>query len=261
MVITGIDTVSDTRHFWQTTCNRWTCIYCGPWKTWTLCKRIEAAKPNRFITLTTARPEGQTPRDVWNVARRKVPEVARWIRDKTGECEYCRVLEEHKSGYPHFHLLVRSGYVKQEELSRYWCSLTEAFIVDIRKVNTDDNVAGYVAKYLTKKMDVGFTDRRVTNSKRFFEPKPAKQDSDRIMGEMERHKGSMESVWAWCYPNVQIEEVGPSHWIGVTDRQPTRGQRFRIDGEHVPDEFIHLTKSHVLRKMNEVRTKSLTYFE
>jgi hypothetical protein len=185
---------------------------CGPRKTWRLCQDIEAAKPNRFITLTTAGHEKRTPREVWNQARRQVSELAKWVRRTKGEMEYCRVLEQHKSGYPHFHLLVRSPYIAQSELSRHWCKLTDAFIVDISKVDPSRSVASYVAKYLTKQMSVGFTERRVSQSKHFFVKKPTKPESELQMEGIERHEGNAESFLATHWSSLKVEQLGQSHW-------------------------------------------------
>ena len=165
MVVTAYDMDTGRMHLWQTRCRTWTCDVCGPRKTWLLCKDIQSAKPNRFITLTTAHHGELSPREVWDTARRQVSELAKRLRRLHGEFEYARVLEEHKSGYPHFHLLVRSPYIAQTELSRHWFELTDAFIVDIRKVNPTDRVASYIAKYLTKQMSPRFTDRRVSASR------------------------------------------------------------------------------------------------
>jgi len=192
-----------------------------------LCKRTAEAKPNRFITLTTANHKTQTPRQVWLFARRQVPELIRWIRKHRGPCEYVRVLEEHKSGYPHFHLIVRGPYIGQTALSDQWCKLTKAFIVDIQKINPEDNVAQYIAKYLTKQMSKTFTDRRVTASKGFFNPKPDKPESELNLLDVQRFKGNIERTLYWEFPHEEVEQIGPSHWIGKP--HAGRGEDFEED--------------------------------
>lgn len=272
MVISGYDTEGELTHFFQTTCNRWSCVVCGPWKTWTFCKRASEAKPNRFITLTTSHHERREPREVWELARRQVPELIRWIRKNRGPCEYARVLEEHKSGYPHFHLLVRGPYVRQSTLSDQWCRLTDAFIVDIRKVDPEGSVAHYVAKYLSKTVSVGMTQRRVTNSKGFFPPKEKKPASNLALEDVQRYRGSIESVWYWEFPTVQLEEAGPNHWISVGEKDPIRGKRFRADNPHDREALKCLTTNHVIKQLTEeertrpttinpVRSKTLALFD
>lgn len=197
-------------------CNRWHCPGCGPLKTAILCRKIGDAKPNRFITLTTAHHETRSPREVWDAARRQVPELIRKIRREVGDIEYCRVLEEHKSGYPHFHLLVRSPYIEQKLLSRWWCELTDAFVVDIRKVDPERRVAKYVAKYLSKQVRCQFTDRRVTASKQFWlddgkPPKPNYQWADMYFGKMH-----INDYVRWHYPDAELEWLSRSHAVVIS---------------------------------------------
>ena len=270
MVITGYDIETELMHFFQTTCNRWNCINCGPWKTWDFCNRVEAAEPNRFITLTCTQPAGQTPRDVWKRVRRQVPELIRWIRKHRGPCEYARVLEEHKSGFPHFHLIVRGPYIQQSVLSDQWFKLTDAFMVDIRKINPGGGVARYVAKYLSKQMGHGFTERRVTNSKHFFPPKPEKEASNLQLEGVQRYKGSLARIWAWEFPWTELEVVGPNHWISVLDNTATRGDRYKLNDGRVPHQFeqaqlavaarkLGIDTNHPTTKTKEVRATALGY--
>lgn len=202
--------------FWhaiETRCNRWHCPGCGRLKTWNLCRRIEAAEPNRFVTLTTARPKDQTPREVWNTSRRQVSELAKRLRKIYGSFEYCRVLEEHKSGFPHFHLVVRSPFIEQTELSRHWCELTDAFIVDIRKIDPKRKVARYIAKYLSKTPTLSLTNRRVTNSRNFWKKEEKDDHEPLTLEQISRYRGNFERVRYWEFPNADIEQLTACHWI------------------------------------------------
>ena len=213
LCVVGYDPEGDWYHAIETRCNRWSCPECGPLKTWQLCKRIEAAKPNRFVTLTTARPDGQTPREVWDHSRRQVSELAKKLRKSHGSFEYCRVLEEHKSGFPHFHLVVRSPFIAQEELSRNWCSLTDAFIVDIRKIDPNRKVARYIAKHLAKQTQNSITNRRVTATKGFWNND--EEDVYQPLGliDIQRHHGTLEDLNYYEYPNTVFEYLTPRHAI------------------------------------------------
>lgn len=185
------ETIGGWRHLYATRCNRWTCVGCGPLRTKVLCKKLATAKPNRFITLTVAAGKYESPEAAWHETRRQVPELIRKIRKEVGSIEYARVLEVHKSGYPHYHLLVRSPFIEQHLLSKWWCHLTAAFIVDIRKVNPDQKVAEYIGKYLTKQLKVPFTNRRVTWSKGFFPEKPER----------------ITELRCWMLPHVEHESL------------------------------------------------------
>jgi hypothetical protein len=207
------DWASGFLHLFETHCKRWSCSACGPAKTKELCARIETAQPNRLLTLTTTRHKTQTPREVFDRSRRQVPELVRWIRKEFGAIEYCRVVEETKTGYPHYHLVVRSTYLDQKALSAHWATLTEAFIVDIRKIDPGREVARYIAKYLTKQPRMTFTNRRVTQSRNFFPKIEKKEETESDWEAQGRHHGDIHCVAAREFPHRTFEVVDPYHWI------------------------------------------------
>jgi len=152
------------------TCKRWGCRYCGVKKSITLGMRVEAAEPNKLITLTVNPKCYITPREAFEETRRKLSEFAKVIRKQTGEFEYLRILEVTKKGWPHYHLVARSPYIKQKWISAVWNDLTGAPIVDIRSIKKVGNVYKYVMKYLCKQTYIPWTNRRVSWSKKFFPP-------------------------------------------------------------------------------------------
>ncbi len=208
-------TESGGHHVIQTRCNRWSCPGCGPLRTRQLCRRLATATPNRFITLTCGSPGNRTPREVWDDTRRQVPELIRRIRRELGPTEYARVLEVHQSGYPHFHLLVRGPFIEQDTLSRWWCELTDAYIVDIRRVRPHDNVASYIGKYLTKQLEVPFTNRRCTWSRGFFPPPPPREPGGLHLDDPRRESGTLAEYLARQYPGAEWELLTPYHAVRV----------------------------------------------
>lgn len=153
------------------TCKRWGCRYCGEKKARELGMRVQTAKPNKLITLTVNPRAYETPRAAYEDTRRKLSELSKVIRRENGEFEYLRILEVTKKGWPHYHLVARSGYIKQKWISDVWNSLTGAPIVDIRAIKQLDNVYFYVMKYLCKQKYIPWTNRRVSWSRNFFPPK------------------------------------------------------------------------------------------
>lgn len=149
-------------------CGRWSCSACGPRKVWRLAFKVADARPNRLLTLTVNPSRWHDPREAFDATRRKVPVLIRELRQKHGEVEYVRVLEVTKKGWPHYHLIMRSGFLPQVEISRKWDSLTGAPVVDIRTIEKSSVVLGYVVKYLSKQEHVPWTERRIAWSKRFF---------------------------------------------------------------------------------------------
>jgi len=157
----------------QVKCKRWGCRHCGPRRIASLAFRVKSAKPDKFITLTVKPACWRNPREAFDETRRKLSQISGSIRRKFGPFEYLRILEVTKKGWPHYHLMARCGYVPQKWLSARWDELTGARIVDIRKVNRNEDVYFYVLKYLSKCKHIPWTNRRVSWTREFF-PKDSK---------------------------------------------------------------------------------------
>lgn len=108
-----------------------------------------ARKLTRFVTLTldparipTGLPSHTYVRDCWRKMRVSL------ARRAGRAIEFIAVLEFHKSGIAHLHVLV-GVYLPQDWLSKAWQGVGGGRIVDVRWVDVH-RVAGYLAKYLTK---------------------------------------------------------------------------------------------------------------
>ena len=72
---------------------------------------------------------------------------------------YFWVIEPHRDGYPHVHILVAFPFLPLERLQRWW-SYSESQGVDVRFIGGDyKQVKGYVLKYLVKSQYVDFSVR------------------------------------------------------------------------------------------------------
>jgi len=136
-------------------CKRWLCDYCGPRKAaWLRQKITEKAKEHeltRFLTLTVdpkTAPEGEAVKyvkDVWRKFRVYLKrEFGRTI-------SFISVMELHKSGYPHLHVLV-DQYIRQSWISEKWSRLGGGKVVWIEQVKDLRKIGWYLSKYLTKEM-------------------------------------------------------------------------------------------------------------
>lgn len=193
-------------------CRRWRCEHCGTVRAADLSRRIVAANPTKFLTLTVNNAQFANPREAYDKTRRKLPKFTARMRKLTPEFEYVRVLEVTKAGWPHYHLLTRMNYVSQHKISTAWAELTGSPIVDIRQIKNGQNNINYVCKYLKKQIYCTFTERRVSWSRNFF---PKDEKTDRIEWEL-RHKEHRRE-----HPSVTIQEewgpgmiyqVGPYAW-------------------------------------------------
>lgn len=178
-----------TRRVWiATRCNTWGCEYCGPRKVWSLAFRVTRAKPNKLITLTCRPSLYKTPREAFDMLRRQVSELAKVLRRTTGPFEYMRVLELTQAGWPHFHLVARSPYIPHQLLSHTWARLTNAPVVDIRKIHDPKTTLRYVVKYLAKQTHVDFTRRRIAWTKNFFHKVETEPSEGLNLQQVERSK-------------------------------------------------------------------------
>jgi len=210
--VTFTDGDDGTLHIVRIVCKTWPCPYCGPIKRANLAAKVRLAKPNRFVTLTAQPGLSETPRNVFDRTRRQISELAKLYRREGKEFEYIRVLEQHENGYPHYHLIVRSPWLDQKELSHRWCQFTQSYIVDVRKLSNNDKGINYVMKYLGKQTTNSFTDRRVSFTRNFFAPTPPEPKSERCVVNAQRWAGSLEDVTYWEFPGCSWEKINQWHW-------------------------------------------------
>ena len=153
-------------------CGTWSCRVCAEAKIKKLAHAVQAAQPNRLLTLTVNPALYESRKDAWEKTRKLVPILIRTLRKRFGSIEYLRVTEVTSAGWPHYHLLVRSDYLPQQVVKNEWSKLTGATIVDLRKVTRSWSAYKYLVKYLSKLHRLEWTNRHVSLSKNFV-PKPA----------------------------------------------------------------------------------------
>lgn len=193
-------------------CKQWKCPKCARDKIIRLADRTKDAKPNRLLTLTVDPALHQSPRGAFDATRRQVSELFRKLRPKFGEIEYLRVVEVTKKGWPHYHLLIRSGYLPHPSVKAAWQDLTGATIVDLRKVERTFNAYWYLVKYLSKLHSLEWTDRHVAYSRHFFPPLEPKQSPDLQLQLPERIGQAPWNYLAETFPGSTLYRYGRSLW-------------------------------------------------
>lgn len=138
-------------------CKQWGCPICGRQKIQHYARLVADAQANRLITLTVNPARYDSPRAAYDHTRRRIPILSARLRRTYGEFEFFRILEVTKKGWPHYHLIARSPYIPQTELSQLWNELTGAPIVDVRKLDRRTNAYWYVTKYLAKQKYIPWT--------------------------------------------------------------------------------------------------------
>lgn len=171
----GWSTVENCEIYIPLTCKQWSCRTCAETKIRIMAARTREAKPTRMLTLTLDPQQYKTPREAYDHSRRQIPELFKYLRTKFGEIEYLRVTELTRDGWPHYHFLLRSGYIPHAAIRFKWNELTKAIIVDIRPVQKSFAAYTYLVKYLSKIHSIPWTDRHLSYSRNFFPPEDPKQ--------------------------------------------------------------------------------------
>jgi hypothetical protein len=162
------EAANSVTRFIRLDCKTWGCAYCAPKKA----KRYKAAireiaereQLNRFLTLTLdpRKIEGSPVRYLRRVFNKFRVYL---LRKYSKSIKYIAVLEFHKNGNPHLHILL-DRFIKQQWISEKWSALGGGKIVDIKFVDIH-RVSRYLSKYLTKELLLSAPprSRRVTTSR------------------------------------------------------------------------------------------------
>jgi hypothetical protein len=133
-------------------CKRWSCPYCRDINEILLKERVIDGSPTKLLTLTARPIPNVTPLEAYRKLKPSVSRLYQRCRRRTKKFEAATFVEIHKSGWPHFHALVRSNYLEQAWISDQWRLLTDSFVVDIRKIKHPGVATAYVTKYVTKQL-------------------------------------------------------------------------------------------------------------
>lgn len=133
-------------------CRSWKCPQCAPDRQRRLIAQARGGKPNRLLTLTSIRNDKRTAEQAalelvlaWKIIFAEIRK-----QDGNKDAQFLAIFERTKLGWPHLHILLRSGWIDQKWLSARMCELTGAWHADIRKVKSERGAARYVAKYTAK---------------------------------------------------------------------------------------------------------------
>lgn len=123
-MVSPTDAQSGRAKYFRNKCKAHACPVCGPRKLRRVCRRIgevaHAKQLQRFVTLTldpAKIPTDQTSLKYLRTTWRKMPvSLQRYLG---GSVEFIAVVETHKSGVTHLHVLVGT-YLPKEWLSQAW---------------------------------------------------------------------------------------------------------------------------------------------
>jgi len=210
-------------------CKTWACAYCGPRKAWRYKQAIRAIAERlsltRFLTLTLdpSKIEGDPVRYLRRVFNKFRVSLFRKFKCAVN---YIAILEFHKSGIPHLHVLV-DRFILQRWISEAWSALGGGGIVDIRFVDVH-RISHYLAKYLTKEllMSAPLRSRRVTTSRSIHLLEKTASDTTWVMDE--RSIFQLFSIFESFAQDVQVDCDGFLFSFSLpvgTDTPPWRKQQ------------------------------------
>ena len=201
-------------------CKRWSCRPCAAAKIKKLAVLCRLAGPNRLLTLTVDPKNYQSPRHAFEATAAFVPELIRTLRKRFGQVEYLRVTELHKSGYPHYHLLVKSSFLPHAVVKNEWHRLTNNQIVDLRQVDGSFQSYTYLTKYLSKLHRLEWTDRHVSYSKNFFPPAAIAKTAGSDLADGKLHNEHPFGYLARFLMGWTLTQTAPLTFIASRDCPP-----------------------------------------
>lgn len=153
------------------TCKMWACSDCAPRLKNRLRHRLKCTPVDRLVTLGCKPSLHASPFKAYRAMSDALPRLRERLERQFPALtfEYCAVWEETRAGWPHLHLLVRSGFIPQRALSRHWAELTGAPVVDVRLVSNASGAVNYLAKYLTKQATTPYGIKRYRTSHGFWD--------------------------------------------------------------------------------------------
>lgn len=164
-------------------CRSWLCPLCAYRNRRKLIRALKDTGVDALLTLTCSPHRYRDPILAFNRLTIAIPVLIKRMRRyaRNNPVEYFLVWETTKKGWPHAHLLIRSPFIPQHLLSKWWQDLTASSIVDIRRVHQAPQAAAYVAKYLTKQPHVPPGYRRWRTSLHFWQlPDPPSPRDRRV---------------------------------------------------------------------------------
>lgn len=205
-------------------CRTWSCRVCAETKIKALAVTVQLAAPNRLLTLTVDPSLYSSRREAWEKTRKCVPLLIRRLRKNFGEIEYLRVTEVTKAGWPHYHLLLRSGFLPHSVVKAYWSQLTGARIVDLRQVTKTFSAYKYLVKYLSKLHQLEWTERHVSMSRAFAPKQKWRPDVELNTAEPEFIRDHPAYVLLERYQGLRIQRISANAHLVLrpTDRLPDR---------------------------------------
>jgi hypothetical protein len=130
-------------------CKSWSCPVCRKRKARWIEEQIHQHFADGDVYLLTLTYfQNRSKKDVWNSLGPSWNRLSTYIRKKFGKFKYIRIVEPHKSNYPHLHIIL-NRYIDTKIAFKYLTSQGFGWNMSLKKI-TVKSARLYVAKYLSK---------------------------------------------------------------------------------------------------------------
>lgn len=133
-------------------CNSWLCPNCTDNRKRQLVAQGFGGSPNKFITLTHRNDGKYTAEEcakrlswAWRVCRKRLMRKYKWKK-----LPFLAVIEKHKSGWPHIHILARARFIPWLDISNIMKELIDSPRVRVEAIQSEKQCMGYCVKYCGK---------------------------------------------------------------------------------------------------------------
>lgn len=216
-------------------CKRWSCEHCAKINKRRVIHAGVSGRPRAMLTLTVSSKHYETPDDAAHALKRGLRLLRLHLsrHPKLESFEYLAVFEEHKSGYPHMHLLITGKFIPWKWLREKWELITGSTHIDIRKLRTHHQAARYVSKYITKGLATFEGCKRWWRSHGYPRPiEEASEDAEIAIG-WGRYEGRVDQMafnLRACGYKVETEPNGKISWLWPEANGPPPGWMWAASG-------------------------------
>jgi hypothetical protein len=137
---------------YRANCKQWPCPDCSPYLTRKLRSGLLDGAPTKFMTLTCVAVPDETQTERRKRMGKGLLLLMRKIKRRYGlkRLPYAVIVEAHKSGEPHFHVLLRAPFIDQDWVGQQWQALGFGRVAKVDAVWNRYGASRYLTKYLSK---------------------------------------------------------------------------------------------------------------
>lgn len=185
-------------------CKRWSCEVCREVNRRKVIHKALSGHPTAMLTLTVSSKNYETPDEAAFDLKRGLVALRKRIRRKwpNERLPFLAVFEQHKSGWPHMHLVIRASFISIWWLRKAWEEITGSWNVNITSLRGSTKRAAYVCKYIGKDLHSFHKCKRWWRSHDYNEPEEETEE------DKEARRGWGREMWNIGQVLVHLDDLG-----------------------------------------------------